>query len=265
MNKTESQSSLMTIVRLGVVLLIMAAAVALVLGLVNLVTEGRIESIRQETMNAAMQEVLPSAGGYSPAEIRSGNEAVDAVYAAANGWVVQCTVSGSQGSITLMVGVDTSYTCTGISITEHSETAGLGAIAGQAGEKGEAFRSQFVGQSGTVAVTKNGGSIDAIAGATITSNAVCSAVTYALQEAQAQSGIAVTAVASGETAQAAVTTSGETVAVIDGGTAQAASGDITAANGETVAVQSAETAAASGDTAAAASGETAAVTAASAG
>lgn len=187
MSKAKSQGTLLTVLRLGVVLLVMAAAVALVLGLVNLLTAGRIETIRQETMTAAMQEVLPAAA-YTPVEDLSGSEAVDAVYAADNGWVVQCTVSGSQGNITLMVGVDKSCTCTGISVTESSETAGLGAIAGQAGEKGEAFRSQFIGQSGTVAVTKNGGSIDAIAGATITSSAVCSAVTIALQAAQAQAG-----------------------------------------------------------------------------
>lgn len=189
MTKTKSAGTLATIARLGVVLLVMAAAVALVLGLVNLLTAGRIADIQAETMNAAMQEVLPAAGYTAVADV-SGSEAVDAIYQADNGWVVQCTVSGSQGTITLMVGVDKAYTCTGISITDHSETAGLGAIAGQAGEKGEAFRSQFIGQSGTVAVTKNGGSIDAIAGATITSSAVCSAVTIALAACQAQSGAA---------------------------------------------------------------------------
>lgn len=187
MAKAKSENGLMTIVRLGIVLLVMAAAVALVLGLVNLLTAGRIADIQADTMQAAMQEVLPAAGYTEVADL-SGSEAVDAIYAADSGWVVQCTVSGSQGNITLIVGVDKTYTCTGISVTDHSETAGLGAIAGQAGEKGEAFRSQFVGQSGTVAVTKNGGSIDAIAGATITSSAVCNAVTIALQAAQAQNG-----------------------------------------------------------------------------
>lgn len=189
MTKTKSEGTLAVIIRLGVVLLVMAAAVALVLGLVNLLTAGRIADIQAETMNAAMQEVLPAAGYAEVADL-SGNEAVDAVYQADNGWVVQCTVTGSQGAITLMVGVDKAYTCTGISVTDHSETAGLGAIAGQAGEKGEAFRNQFIGQSGTVAVTKNGGSIDAIAGATITSSAVCNAVTIALAACQAQSGAA---------------------------------------------------------------------------
>ena len=111
---------------------------------------------------------------------------IEAIYAAeSGGWVVQVTESGSQGLVTMMVGVSPDYTCTGVSVTESSETAGLGAIAGQASEKGDAFRSQFVGASGTVAVTKEGGAIDAISGATITSKAVCRGVTAALAACQA--------------------------------------------------------------------------------
>ncbi len=195
----KSDKPLATILRLGFVLLVIAAAVALVLGLVNLLTAGRIADIQAETMQAAMQEVLPAASYTEVADL-SGNEAVDAIWQADTGWVVQTTVSGSQGNITLMIGVDKTYTCTGISITQHSETAGLGAIAGQAGEKGEAFRAQFIGQSGTVAVTKNGGQIDAISGATITSNAVCNAVTIALAACQAQSGTAAPAPAAAQQA-----------------------------------------------------------------
>ena len=201
MTKTKTAGTFATIARLGIVLLVMAAVVALVLGLVNLLTAGRIANIQAETMNAAMQEVLPS-GSYTAVADLSGHEAVDAIYQADNGWVVQCTVTGSQGSITLIVGVDKAYTCTGISVTDHSETAGLGAIAGQAGEKGEAFRGQFIGQSGTVAVTKNGGSIDAIAGATITSSAVCNAVTIALAACQAQGGAAAVPAAQPASAEA---------------------------------------------------------------
>ena len=46
-----------------------------------------------------------------------------------SGYVVQTTFSGAQGSITMVVGVDNDYKCTGISIISHSETSGLGAIA----------------------------------------------------------------------------------------------------------------------------------------
>ena len=174
----------------GVMLLLVACVAALILGLVNAGTAGRIAAIAEETMTNAMQAVLPAAS-YADTGIQADGE-IDAIYAADNGgWVVQVTESGSQGLVTMMVGVSSDYVCTGISITQSSETAGLGAIAGQASEKGDAFRAQFVGQSGTVAVTKEGGAIDAISGATITSKAVCRGVTAALEACQALGGGAV--------------------------------------------------------------------------
>ena len=169
------------------ILLVVAAVAALILGGVNLATKDRIAAIAEEAMNTAMQTVLPADGytdiGYAP------DGEVEAIYQAGEqGWVVQVTESGSQGTVTMMVGVDKNYACTGISITDSSETAGLGAIASQQSEKGEAFRGQFVGLSGTVAVTKEGGSVDAISGATITSRAVCKGVTKALDTCQTLAG-----------------------------------------------------------------------------
>ena len=47
-------------------------------------------------------------------------------------------------------------------------------------DAGRAFRDQFVGMSGTVSVAKDGGEVDALTGATITSRAVCKGVNAAL-------------------------------------------------------------------------------------
>ena len=80
----------------------------------------------------------------------------------------------------MMVGVDNEGKVLGISIVSHTETAGLGAVAAATTSAGEAFRGQFVDQSGSVAVTKDGGTLDAITGATITSRAVCVGVNAAL-------------------------------------------------------------------------------------
>lgn len=181
-------NKLISFVKPAVILLAVAAVVALVLGCISLGTAGRIEKLAEEKMNQARQAVLP-AEDYNFAVDNSGIETVDAIYQAGNsGWVVQVTETGSQGAITMMVGVDSAYACTGISILDSSETAGLGAIASQASDKGDAFRAQFVGQSGTVSVTKEGGAIDAIAGATITSKAICQGVTNAILACQAQGG-----------------------------------------------------------------------------
>ena len=166
-------------VKPAVILLLVAAVVALVLGLVDMMTRDRIEAIAEQTMNNAMQAVLP-ADSYEQLDVDAPDD-VDAAYSAGDaGWVVQVTEVGSQGTVTLMVGVGSDLTCTGISVTDSSETAGLGAIASQQSTAGDNFRSQFVGQSGDVAVTKDGGAINAITGATITSRAICKGVTTAL-------------------------------------------------------------------------------------
>lgn len=68
-----------------------------------------------------------------------------------------------------MVGIDADGTITGLRVTGHSETAGLGAKATD-----PSFYEQFTGKSGSVSVTKDGGEIVPITSATITSRAFVS-------------------------------------------------------------------------------------------
>ena len=88
--------------------------------------------------------------------------------------------SGFDNTITMMVGVDFEGKVLGISVVSHSETAGLGAVSAADTAAGRAFRGQFVGAGGSLAVSKDGGAIEAITGATITSRAVCAGVNAAL-------------------------------------------------------------------------------------
>jgi electron transport complex protein RnfG len=86
---------------------------------------------------------------------------------------------GYKGDIGLIVAIDVEAgKVMGIGVTTHNETPGLGAKA----KSDPKFAEQFKGASapGPVKVTKDGGSINAISGATITSRAVCEAVTDAL-------------------------------------------------------------------------------------
>ena len=106
---------------------------------------------------------------------------VSKVYASDAGYAVEVTPGGFDNTITMMVGVDTEGKVMGISIISHTETAGLGAVAAAGTPAGEAFRGGFVGKSGSVSVTKDGGEINAITGATITSRAVCAGVNAALE------------------------------------------------------------------------------------
>jgi Na+-translocating ferredoxin:NAD+ oxidoreductase subunit G len=83
--------------------------------------------------------------------------------------------AGFGGNVGLMVAVNVDTDkIVGISATTHNETPGFG--AGIETDKG--FTVQFNGMSITAApkVTKDGGKINALSGATITSRAVCSAV-----------------------------------------------------------------------------------------
>ena len=166
--------------RLTITLLAISAVCALLLGAVNAITAPRIAAAQEAKTQAAMAEVLPYDGAYTPVEFDTTGTIVTAVYAAGDeGYVIQVAPSGFGGNIDMMVGVSKDGTCTGISIIDMSETAGLGANASK-----DWFREQFVGQSGTVKVTKDGGTIDALTGATITSRAVADGVTAAIKAAE---------------------------------------------------------------------------------
>ena len=170
------------IFKLTVILFLVCAVVAGVLGVVFVVTEDTIAMREKEKTDKAYAAVLESD---SYEEVTFDKEAfpkIDSVNKASNGegHVVVTTFSGAQGSITLAVGVNNDYKCTGISIISHSETSGLGANAASTAEVGVNFRAQFVGVDSGVALAKMGGEIDALTGATITSRTVTAATANAI-------------------------------------------------------------------------------------
>ena len=166
------------VIRLAGTLLAICLVVALCLAAVNSVTAPAIAKLNEEKTQAAIQAVLP--GGGKEVEFVDETGLVSVVYKGEAGYAVQVAPGGFDGPITMMVGVDFDGNVLGISVIKHTETAGLGAVAAATTSAGEAFRAGFVGQSGSVAVTKDGGVIDSITGATITSRAVCAGVNAAL-------------------------------------------------------------------------------------
>ena len=178
--KTEvkTESTAMYVVRIAATLLITSGVAALLAG-VNSITAPAIEKLTAQKTQEAIEAVLP--GGGEPVENYTDNTGlVSKVYKGANGYALEVLPSGFDNTITMMVGVDTEGKVLGISIISHTETAGLGAVAAAATTAGEAFRSQFVGMSGSVSVSKDGGEVDALTGATITSRAVCTGINAAL-------------------------------------------------------------------------------------
>ena len=86
---------------------------------------------------------------------------------------------GYGGNVGLMVGIDVqSDSLVGVGVTIHEETPGMGAKA----KDDPTYVSQFkgVGIDQPVKVTNDGGSINAISGATITSRAVCNGTNDAI-------------------------------------------------------------------------------------
>lgn len=170
------------ILRLSFILFLVCAITAGILGVVNNLTKDRIAEINEAKEKAAFTIVLDAAG-YSQVDFDSASHPnIDGIFEAedGSGWVVKSTFTGAQGKITMVTGVDKEFYCTGISVISHSETSGLGANAAASSEVGQNFRAQFIGQGDTIALSKSGGEIDALTGATITSKAVTSAVKDAI-------------------------------------------------------------------------------------
>ena len=168
----------MYVLRLALILLAITSVVAAALAGVNSITAPIIEQLNAEKTQKAIEAVLP--GGGDSVAFDDATGLVSVVYKGESGYAVQVAPAGFDGAITMMVGVDFDGNVLGISVISHTETAGLGAVAAATTSAGENFRAGFVGKSGSVSVTKDGGEIDAITGATITSRAVCVGVNAAL-------------------------------------------------------------------------------------
>ena len=175
---TRSISTGAYVFRLTLTLFLITTIVAGLLGLVNYVTADTIaEQIAQKAENA-MRQVL-EADGYEPLDVPE-DSAVTAAYRAGDrGYVVRVAPNGFGGAIDMMVGVDVSGAVTGVAIVSQSETASLGANCTR-----EDFRAQFTGKTGTLSVSKDGGEIEALTGATVTSRAVTEGVNTALEFVQ---------------------------------------------------------------------------------
>ena len=175
--KTENMA--LYIGRLAITLLLITAVVAAALAGVNSVTAPVIAQLKAEKIQNAIEQVLP--GGGESVAFTDDTGWVSNVYKSDSGYAVEVTpTTGFNGAITMMVGIDTEGKILGISVVSQTETAGLGAVCAATTSAGEGFRGQFVGMGGEIKVDKDGGDVDAITGATITSRAICDGVNAAL-------------------------------------------------------------------------------------
>lgn len=178
--ETKKESNVLFILRLAVTLFLISAVTAGLLAGVNGVTAPVIASSNAAKTQEAVEAVLPGGGKEISFEGADPSGLVSAVFASDTGYAVKVAPSGFGGAIEMMVGVDKTGNVLGISIIKHAETPSLGAVAAAKGAAGESFRDSFIGLSGEVKVSKDGGEADTISGATITSRAVANGVNIAL-------------------------------------------------------------------------------------
>lgn len=170
------------IVKPGIVLFLMTAAVALILAAANAAAAGPAAENAREAKERALSQVLPEAAGFQAEDTKTGNVAGVISYNAASdgsGWAFTCSAKGYGGGLSVLVGINKDGAVEGITILSHNETPGLGANAAKPG-----FSGQFAGKSGPFAVVKTApaedSDVQAIASATITSRAVTGAVNSAV-------------------------------------------------------------------------------------
>ncbi|HBC93706.1 MAG TPA: hypothetical protein DCZ10_12640 [Pelotomaculum sp.] len=173
-------SSFDELIKPSLVLLLICLVVTAALAFTYQATAPVIAQINTFNANIARGEVLPQGeGSFSPVNAQY-PENVAEVYQADNGagMVLTTMDKGFGGQLTVMVGIDSEGAITGVKVTKHAETPGLGTKAMTA-----AYLSQYQGQKAITRSAESGKTeIDAITGATITSNAVFRATETALAQ-----------------------------------------------------------------------------------
>lgn len=172
------------IVRLALSLFAITLVVSLILAVFNQITAPKIEENQLKTLKSAMSEIIT---GADFTKIDTSSQGDDSIIVSAYkatidgqdaGYCVEVTPNSYGGPITEIVGINNDGTVAGVKVTTTSDTPGLGTHA-----QDDDWISQFKGQpaDGSLSVNKDGGQIQAITGATITSRAVISGVNTAAE------------------------------------------------------------------------------------
>ena len=187
------------ILKVAGTLTVIALVVAALLGLVNSITAGKIAEIDAENTRIAMSAVVPEGSEFTDKLEISDDVAAAAaaqggklteLYGVKNagadaGYVMKIAASGSQGTITMMVGVDANKAITGISVVSHAETSGIGTkvMGNEPNAAGVPVLDQFIGMSGSgsLVVVKT---VTAISGATVSTKGITMGANAALAAAE---------------------------------------------------------------------------------
>lgn len=185
MNKVKNKNLESNFINMVLVLGLISAMSAAALSYVFDLTKDRIEEGKKAKRLLAIKEVLPSGYTNSPDEemykikLTEGEPALECYPAKENGElksvaVKSYTKNAFSGEMWLMVGMLPDGTINKISVIDQKETPGLGTKVTE-----EKFKKQFMNKNPIefkLDVKKDGGEVDAITAATISSRAVCDAI-----------------------------------------------------------------------------------------
>ena len=155
-------------------------------GLVNMITVDPIAKAKEAAEKAALAQVLPEFDATEMSEHTADELTIVAYKATKGGEVVgyaikTATKNGFSGMIKMMVGFDTKGTILNVNVLEQNETPGLGAKMTDEGNPLLASVQGKEAKSVNLKVKKDGGDVDALTAATISSRAYADAVARAFE------------------------------------------------------------------------------------
>jgi electron transport complex protein RnfG len=135
---------------------------------INTYTSVVVEAQRQARIKSILESIFPELTRFEESgeifNVYKDNRII--------GYTFIATGRGYGGRISVLVGINPDYNIEGMEVLSHTETPGLGNKIAD-----EPFTEQFLGLGvDGIALSRDGGEIDAITGATISSRAVTTAV-----------------------------------------------------------------------------------------
>ena len=182
-----------TFINMTLTLFIITGVAAILLGFVYKFTKEPIEKVKEEKIKESINLVVPGADKGTVITIsvmpENGKDSLYFYEVIVNDILIGTAVksytdNGFAGRLTVMVGFDTLGNIIDNDVLEHKETPGLG---DKTAKNKSNFNAQFIGKNPStfkLIVKKDGGEVDAITAATISSRAYCDALQRAFDAYQ---------------------------------------------------------------------------------
>lgn len=175
-----------------VILVAIAVVTTALLAVTNFISAPVIVRNQEATANAVRQELLPDADSFTQVETDlltndDSSAHVDSVYQADNGsgYVITIVTKSFGGDLTMMVGLNSDGTISGVQVTNSSDTPGVGSKDAQ-----PEYLAQYDGLSSLTSedvksessTTSSGATFQYISGASVSGSAIHKGVYLALEQ-----------------------------------------------------------------------------------